>query len=269
MLKCPGFTRALAVVGLGCLVIWPRALRADSVPVNFLPLATIFPTPTGIIFPAVSIAAGVNPAALPQLKRIAALEFSYAPPPSSGERHDYFTSFSSSNPHYGIGAGYLGSYQGELSQGYFFGGGVRAETLSVGLSLRNTNIATGSPEGDLGIIADYGKDFAAGIVFYGLQASPQIALGFGVGRGKNYQFEANILLPQLSTLFTPESDFTLVAASMVNLGFFSLSFKSSYRYATSEVNQSVSALFWFFKTVATVIQYSSPNRSYYGLIFTF
>lgn len=235
-----------------------------------LPIGTIFPTPTGIVFPGFNIAAGVNPAALPRLLPTTSVELSYSPSPGVDQTHDYFASFAKANKQIGFGAGYLGSMGTTPTQGAFAGLGFRTQTVGLGIDLRNNNIGNDSLHSDLGLLADYGKDFEFGLVLHGLDSSPRMDVGLGFGRDKNYTFEINLLFPAFNEIFGGAgSNYVVTVASNVNISFFGFSFKSSYSTATSEVTQTVSALVWIGKTLGLTLQYSSPNRSYFGILLNF
>jgi len=237
-----------------------------------LPVHEVFPTPSGIIFPSLLTAAGVNPAALPQRGRAAtALGINYSPPPGGSGAHQYSASLGTGDKKTGLGVGYTGSMDNSATHGVFLGGGFRAESTSIGIGFRDLDLNEGgfAPETDLGIIAETGSDVTLGLVLYHLEDQPQLDFGVGFGNNRNYNFEINLLLPPVRDAFSPGANYTITAATTVYTRFFGVSFKSSYQTATSDVNQSVAALVWLMKTFAITIQYSSPNRSYYGMIFLF
>lgn len=236
-----------------------------------LPIHDIFPVPSGIIFPSLLTAAGVNPAGLTNRgRRVSAMGLSYTPAPTTGGSHAYSLSYASGDKKYGWGLGYLGSYGNSATHGLYAGAGFQTELTAIGLSLRNNDIATAvAPETDLGIIIGTKSDITLGLVFYKLQSSPQLDFGIGFGNQKTYNFEINLLLPPLGTVFQSSSDYVVTAATTVYAYIFGLSFRSSYSTKSSQVTQTVSVLIKVMKNVALTVQYQSPNRSYYGLEVAF
>ena len=236
-----------------------------------LPFHNIFPKSGGIIFPSLLTAAGVNPAALPQKNSATtALGFSYSPPPGGSGPHEFGGALARGDKRMGLGVGYLGSMQNALSSAVYLGGGFRSESTSLGLGLRDSDLGDGfAPETDIGIIASGTSELAFGLVMYNLQDSPQIDFGIGFGKDKSYNFEVNVLMPNLSTAFQQDAAYTITAATNVYASIFGVSFSSSYRTFPAEVTQSVSLMIRIFKDFALTIQYRSPNRSYYGIVATF
>lgn len=234
-----------------------------------LPTHTIFPTTTGIIFPSLLSAAGINPAALPQRGAPAtAFGVNYSPPPG-GQQHEYSASFATANKQYGLGLGTLGGAGDTASNAVFAGAGFRSESTSLGLAIRDDNLSDGfTPQTDIGVIAA-GSELSYGLVLYHLESAPQLDFGLGFGKDKSYNFELNVLMPPFGSMFTPGSAFTFTAATTVYVGIFGISFVSSYVTNPAQVSQGVSALVWIFKNFGLTIQYRSPNRSYYGFIATF
>ena len=235
-----------------------------------LPTFDIYPTPSGIVYPSLLDAAGVNPAGLPQSKKVTALGIEYSPSPGSGSPHEYSAAFATGDTRFGFGAGYVGSLSTYATHGMYMGAGFRTESTSIGLDIRNPDFSTGfSPQVDLGIIAKTASDISIGLVLYKLEQAPQLDVGLGFGKDKNYNFELNLLLPVFSNVFQPGANYILTAATTVYAGWFGISFKSSYLTETSSVTQTVSLDVWVSKKLALTLQYSSPNRTYYGLVWSF
>ena len=242
--------------------------HGQDVNLNAVPIDEVFPVTSGIIFPSFLTAAGVNPAALPQKgKGGSVLGLDYSPAPGGDGAHQYSLGVASGDSRVGGGIGYRGTFQKSATHALFAGAGFRSESTSIGVSLRMPDLSKGfSPQTDLGILTSTKSDVTFGLVMYHLESSPQIDVGLGFGKDKNYEFEINILLPAVGSLFQANSEFVLTAATTVYASIFGLSFNSSYNTHTSEVSQSVSLLIWFFKNCGVTLQYRSPNRSYYGLI---
>lgn len=236
-----------------------------------LPTHNVFPTPSGIIFPSLLTAAGVNPAALPQRgKTVKALGVNYSPPPSGTSDHQYSIAFAGGDKGMGLGGGIIGQAGENFQNGLYLGGGFRSESTSIGIGLRDGNVNDGfKPETDLGIIANGVSEIAIGLVLYRLESAPQIDFGIGFGKDKSYNFEVNVLMPPVSTAFAAGAAYTITAATTVYAGRFGLSFTSSYTTTPAEVNQGVSLMIFLFKNIGLTLQYRSPNRSYWGLIATF
>lgn len=233
-----------------------------------LPTHGVFPTPSGILFPSLFTAAGVNPAALPQKdKKVFGLGINYSPP--INETHEYTAALAYGDKTYGWGVGYTGSLKNTASHGVYLGGGFRTKSTAIGLSFRDLDLRSGRPSTDLGIIAGTDGDVLLGLVLYHIDNSPQLDVGLGFGNQKNYNFEVNLLMPTISNLFTAGNDYVITAATTVYASIFGLSFRTSYFTSSSKVTQSVSVMLQVSKTLSFTVQYESPNRPYYGMIFLF
>lgn len=238
---------------------------------RMIPIHEIFPTPSGIVYPSLLTAAGVNPAALPQKAgKVKALGAAYSPAPGGSGSHLGSISYGVADKTKGLGLGWKTDIDSRMSNGIFIGGGFRSESTSIGIGLRDTDLDNGlNPEVDIGILAGTGTDLTLALAIYRLQASPQIDFGIGFSNDKNYTFELNLLLPPVGTALQAGSEYIVTAATTVYASIFGLSFSSSYSTRTSHVSQSVSVLIKVMKKVNFTIQYRSPNRSYYGIVLTF
>lgn len=237
-----------------------------------IPSHSIYPIPSGIIFPSLLTAAGVNPAALPQKSNeVASFGINYSPPPSGGP-HQAGINIAKGDRRLGLGAGYIGSVEpaGAAIHSVFLGGGFRSESTSLGISMRDGDLKNGfSPETDIGILAQGPADLTYGLVLYHMDRSPQIDLGVGFGKERSYNFEINVLMPPIKSAFQPGASYTFTAATTVYASIFGLSFVSSYTTVPAQVTQGVSFLIALSRDFAITIQYRSPNRSYYGFVLNF
>ncbi len=233
-----------------------------------LPIHDVFPVPSGIIFPSLFTAAGVNPAALPQDKPVSGLSAAFSPSPSGGE-NQYSLGVASASRNFGWGINYEGIYNHSPTHGIDAGVGFRTTSASLGVAIRDSNVTSGSPQVDIGFLTDASNEVSIGLVLYKIDASPQLDVGVGFGRGKNYSFELNLLLPGISSLFKAGSNYTFTAATTVYVSIFGLSFKSSYQTFTSQVFQSVSILMYLSNKFSINLQYDSPNRTFYGITLLF
>lgn len=244
-------------------------VRAEGKYFPILPIYDIFPTPSGIVYPGLLNAAGVNPAGLPQLKKVTALSVQYSPAPGTGS-HQYSAALATADKRLGLGVGYMGSMQNVATHGLFLGGGFRSESTALGLSLRDNDFSDGfNPQVDLGMIARTSSEISFAVVLYRLEQTPQLDVGVGFGKDKNYNFELNLLLPGFSSVAQPGANYIITAATTVYANWFGISFKSSYSTQTSSVTQTVSLDIWLAKKMALTLQYSSPNRTYYGIVWSF
>jgi hypothetical protein len=232
-----------------------------------VPFHDIFPTPSGIIFPSLTSAAGVNPAGLPQRHKTTALTLDYSPAPGDGVQ-DYDVALAFADKNYALGVGYEGSYNNSPSHSAYMGGGFSTATASLGLGLRFPNLGNSlSPSTDIGMIFDTKTDVLVGVVIYNLQNQAQPDVGIGFGKDKKYHFEINLLLPPVSTIGQSGADFVVLAATTVYASIFGISFKTSYSTATSSVSQSVSLMIDLTRKWGVLVEYDTPNRTFYGMYF--
>lgn len=263
----------LKLVFLLAIFLWGLPAQARDGFGAAIPSHSIFPTPSGIIFPSLLTAAGNNPAALPQrITPAKVMALNYSPPPGGGA-HQYAVDFATGDKRIGLGAGYIGSVDpssGPANHSIFLGGGFRSESTSLGISLRDGDLKNGfSPETDIGVIAQGPADLTYGLVLYHMDRSPQLDLGIGFGKDKSYNFEINVLMPPIKSAFQPGAAYTFTAATTVYASIFGISFVSSYTTVPAQVSQGVSFLVWLSKNLGVTIQYRSPNRSYYGFVLNF
>jgi hypothetical protein len=255
---------------LSCAVLFltlSATVRAERF-YSGVPFHDIFPTPSGIIFPSLDSAAGINPAALPQHYKTTAMTIDYSPPPGGNGAHDYDVALASGDKSYGLGIGYQGQYDNFPTHSLYMGGGFSTSNASLGLNLRFPNLSQNlSPSTDIGMIADTKTDVLLGIVIYNLQDEAQPDLGIGFGKEKKYHFEINLILPPVSQIGQSGADFIILAATTVYASVFGISFKTSYSTATSVVNQSVSLMIDLAKKWGVLAEYDTPNRTFYGFYF--
>jgi hypothetical protein len=252
------------------LVVQGSAQRALAKDVHFagIPSHDIFPVPSGILFPSLFTAAGVNPAALPQKDKVFGLGVTYSPP--INDTQEYSAVLASADKNYGWAVGYNGSLTNSATHGVYLGGGFRSQSTSLGIGLRDSDLNSGtSPQTDIGVIANTGSDVTMGLVLYHIDSSPQLDLGVGFSNQKNYSFEINMLMPELNSLFTPGYDYVFTAATTVYASIFGISFRTSYFTSQSKVIQSVSLMIQLSRSFSLTVQYDSPNRTYYGLNILF
>lgn len=255
------------------IFVWTFPVQARDGFNAAIPSHSIFPIPTGIIFPSLLTAAGINPAALPQRNVSAtAMAINYSPPPGGGPHQAEFD-IAKGDKRMGLGAGYIGSYDTNGSNpthSVFLGGGFRSESTSLGIAMRDGDLKNGfSPDTDIGILAQGPADLTYGLVLYHMDRSPQLDLGVGFGKDKFYNFEINVLMPPIKSAFQPGASYTFTAATTVYASIFGISFVSSYTTVPAQVTQGVSFLVWLSRDLAVTIQYRSPNRSYYGFVLNF
>jgi len=264
--------RSVSILWVSCLLIGSLTATAHAEGSHFmsgLPIHDVYPVPSGIMFPSLFTAAGVNPAALPQQDKPASgISLAYSPPAGGGD-HEYSLSVASATKTFGWGVSYDGLYDNSPTHGLDAGIGFRSTSSAIGIGLRDADLMNASPQTDIGFLTGTDSDVSVGLVLYHIDASPQLDVGVGFGQGKNYNFELNLLLPAISDLFRAGSNYSLTAATTVYVSVFGLSFKSSYQTLTSSVFQSVSILMYLTKSISINLQYDSPNRTFYGMTFLF
>jgi hypothetical protein len=227
--------------------------------VNPFGLATIFPDPAGILFPGMATAAGINAGAL-GIERATTMQLAYGPPVIEGESHRYFGSFATSKKGIGFGAGINGSAKdGNFTNGAFAGIGFDLETVGMGLAVRVPDLANLSrtPNVDVGMIFGKASGIRAGFVLYNLESAMQLDLGVGYSSGKNYNLEANILLPPFGNL--SNGNFGLSLGANLFIGALNFLFRSTYYTATDSLVSTLGAGVWLNQKINLGIQFTSPH----------
>ncbi len=228
-----------------------------------------FPSASGIIFPSLFTAVGVNPAALPQPEEVSGISASFSPPPGGSGANEYGLSVASGDKSFGWGVNYEGSYQGSAISGIDAGIGFRTYSAAMGLAVRDSNVIGGTPETDLGILSGFDGPITLGVVLYHIDTSPQADLGIGFSESKRYNFELNFLLPAITDITKPGANYQVTAASTVYLGIFGLKLITSAQSQAPTLYQSVSVAVKLSRRVFLNAQYDTPNRTFFGFTYLF
>ena len=161
-----------------------------------------------------------------------------------------------SRKYFGLGLGYDGFRQaGVLTNGAFLGAGFTMEPVSLGLDIRQLNLAgVISPNIDMGLRIGENNGPVFGLVLYDLNDLPQLDVGLGWAAKKKYNVELNVLLPPFAYL---TGDFTVTAAATVNASIFALYFRASFEYIAAATSQTIGLAANLSDNIVVLIQYSS------------
>jgi hypothetical protein len=269
------FTRCYILIGVVIQLFSLSAVAEDASFFSGLPTHDIYPSASGIIFPSMFTAAGVNPAGLvlndpENSKGNTGVGLTYSPPINNVQ--EYSAVFATQQKNYGLSVGYDGSFDGAATHSVYAGAAFRAESATIGVGLRDPNLAQNqAPSTDLGFIAQTGNpNLKLGLVLYHINDAPQPDIGIGFGNQKDYNFEINLLMPTVNSLFNSNSTYVITAATTVYASIFGLSFKTSYSTnSIPRVTQSAAVLLRLWRSFSLTVQYDSPNRTYYGAIILF
>lgn len=234
---------------------------------NALPAGVIHPVPVGILYPGLTIAAGVNPAALTAGKKATAISISGAPPLGDGDPISFMGSVATSSNKVGWGIGYSGSLGAEAQHGLFAGVGFKLGQFSAGVGLRDANLSGGfNPNVDIGTRVDLGREFSMGLVAYDLDADPSVTLGVGVGHPKKDNVELNISTPPLGG---GSADYALTFSATVYTGPFGTSFRTTYLLDSKTFSHTLGGLFWVGDSINLFVQLTTPRTLNVGFTYVF
>ena len=234
---------------------------------NALPAGVTFPTPVGILYPGLNVAAGVNAAALPGGKKVTSLQLAGAPALSDTDSTSYFGSLAFSNTNLGWSVGYTGSSGTTLTNGMFAGVGFNLGRINLGIGLRDTDLSGGfSPNVDIGLKIDMGKDFTFGAVAYTMDttSASQYAIGLGYGHRRKDNVELNVLTPAGGG-----SDYAMTFAATVYTGRFGTNFRTSYFMGSQSFSHTLGALYWLGEKLNVMLQLNTPKTLTVGLTWVF
>ncbi len=247
----PVWKFAFSVITLTC------AVHASAYQ-NVFPIARFYPETSGILYPGINSAAGINPAALPQSSDATSVQLGFSPAPSQWEDHRAFGSVATSNGKLGFGMGYEGNIlNSALTHNAFAGIGYKIQSVSLGVGVREYNLATGlQPSADVGFKAHL-KVIDIGFVFLNLQGTAQAAVALGAQSYDQFNVEATVLLPPFSNL---AGNYLLSVSAQLAVKMVSFYFRGSYHTQWNAFEYSVGAGFWLGKTLHLAAQVTSPNR---------
>jgi hypothetical protein len=243
------------------------ALGKDAGMVSPFEASRIFPRPTGILYPGLPEAAGVNPAALAMGKKITAIQGAYTPSLQSGDPQEFFAALGSSQQNVGFGFGYDGVKPsgGSMRNGIFAGAGVALPSVSFGVDLRDPDLSGGfSPDVDLGLKVGRDEGLSFGAVLYQLNSPAQLNVGIGYAK-KSFNLEGNVLLPPFSgggNGYTLTGALTVFASNLV-----SLHFRTSYFTAGKSFSTTVGASVGISSSASLLAQYTTDRTLTAALTF--
>lgn len=258
----------LRFVALLTLAMVSPAVFADAIK-NAFPVATIYPSSVGILYPGFSVAAGVNGAAIPKAARGTAVQVGYAPPLRSWQSHGLFGSVAHAKGSFGVGAGYTGAIDGTgaFTHGAFAGAGYNIDTFSFGMSVREDNLAAGiSPEIDAGLIAET-KFFDLGLAFYRLNYSPNMAIAIGTRSGSRMNLELNVLMPPFYDM--AGGDYQITLSAQLDVGLIGVYFRTTFHTSWRGLTHTVGLGGWVGEAVNLTAQYGTSDQATAALTFVF
>jgi hypothetical protein len=247
------------------VVLWmPSLAKAESrgSKPSVFELGSVYPDDGGVLFPSLAMAAALNPAALGNANKARVIQLAYGPPLRGGEAHRYTAAFATAKRSFGFGVGLDGAaYPGGVFQnGVFTGVGFNMERVSLGLSLRESDLSNGiSPELDVGLIFGKGTGVHFGFALHGLERSPQADLGIGYSSGRRYNLELDVRLPAFSSLGTGFYRFSLGANLFLDP--LTLLFRTSYTTGINTLSHTIGLGVWLNQRFNLGIQYSTPFDS--------
>lgn len=224
------------------------------------PSARMYPQPVGILFPGFNVAPGVNAAALPTSGKGTAAQAAYGPPIRSGDPMQFFGSLSTASKDLGIGFGYMGSKASgqNVVSGAFGGFGYVFDSISLGLGVRDLNLADGfRPDVDIGFIMGTKGELTFGVVAYHINENAQICVGVGTGGKKKFNIEANVTLPPLHTNYQP---YILTVSASLTPGIVGVHFRSSYYTRIETFTHTIAGGVWLGEQVLLTAQYSTDRE---------
>lgn len=229
-------------------------------------LGSVYPDPAGILFPSPATAATVNPAALAKLAKTTAFQLALSPAFYHGESHGYFGSFARTTGGFGFGLGTEGSIAGkEVTKGAFVGLGATIDRMSLGITVRDSNIADSiSPSVDLGIIFGKGTGFALGFVFYRMEQGPRVAMGLGFNAPGGFNVEANLILPQLTRLSEPGSNYIASFGGCLPFWRWAVFSRSTYYTGAGRFVQTAGIGYWLGQSTNIALQYQTSRQWTFG-----
>ena len=229
-------------------------------------LGSVFPDPSGILFPGLATAAAINPAALGNAGKATAIQVALTPSLRSGDDNEYFASFATAKKGFGFGFGIDGATKGggSFTNGGFVGMGFNLERIALGLAVRDANFSDSvSPSVDVGALFGESQGLKLGFVFYHLENSPQLDLGIGWGAGKKYNLEANVLLPPFSSFSGGSLGMSLGANIFIQP--LSFLFRTTYYTRSNNYVHTLGVGVWLNQMFNLGVQFSSPRHWTFGL----
>ncbi len=252
----------LRLAALACCINAHQLLALDN---NF-PISKFYPEPVGILYPGLSVAGGVNPAALPMAPAGSAVQLGYSPAPTANPSQLFWSVAHSSNK-FGFSLGYQGnSLGGNTTHNGFIGMGGMVGKIAMGLSLRGYNLNAGvNPSLDYGLVTQL-KNLDIAVVFYDINNVVRMGAAVGTRTGSKLNVEGNILLPPFSNmslgyLFTVSAQLTLMPVVIY--------FRTSYNTYTLDFSHSLGIGAWVAKMCNLSLQYSTPSRVGGAVTITF
>jgi hypothetical protein len=234
-----------------------------------MPAGRIFPDPGGILYPGFSVAAGVNPAAIPLMGKGTAIQTAVTPSLQSGDPNELFASATTAKGSFGMGVGYEGSLMnGQVTNGAFGGIGYNFDPLSVGVAVRDPNVSqSGTAAADIGFEYETKNEITLGAVLYNVNQNTQADIGIGTKSGKKYNLEANLLLPPFNSL-SNGGYLATVAASVVP-GAIGFHFSTSYDTGAKDLYYTVAAAAFIGDNFNVILQYATNRQATAALTVVF
>ncbi len=236
---------------------------------NALPMGLIYPTPVGILFPGFNIAAGVNAAALPNGKKGTAFEAAVAPSLQSGDSTTSMASIATSSQNIGWSLGYTNTMgSGAMAHGLFSGVGFKLGGVQLGMGLRGVLSNGFSPSVDAGMLFHLSQDWVFGAVGYGLDSSPQVAIGLGVGHARKDNVELNLLMPAFGSSSVTKTYLATFSAT-VYAGAFGTIFRSTYDTTAKSFSETLGAMIWVGQDLNFALELTTPRTLTVAFTYVF
>jgi hypothetical protein len=233
-----------------------RPAMAENIQ-NAWPVAKFYPETVGLLYPGFSVAAGVNPAAIPSAGSGTAIQIGFSPAPP-GQEHRAFGSATHRTSNFGYGIGYQADLVGgTLVHNGFVGIGANFGKFNVGLGLRDYNLSSGiSPSVDAGVTIEL-KVVDVGLVFYNLENTPRLGAAIGTRSGQSFNVEANVLLPPFNNL---GAGYLATVSAQLAVQVVNAYFRTSYDTGLRTLSHTLGLGVWVYKKAHLAVQYSTPNR---------
>lgn len=236
-----------------CLAV---AVPANALDNNF-PIAKFYPEPIAILYPGMSVAAGVNAASLAFMPSATAMQVGLSPG-QQGDEARFFTSVAHTGNKFGAGLGWEGlNYASGMSHNGFIGVGRSFGKFGIGLALREYDMNNGfTPSLDFSLVTQI-KSVDVGFVFYNMEGVVRMAGAVGTRSGSKYNLEASVLLPPFSNL---AAGYVVTFSAQIAVQPLGIHFRTSYDTFTTAFSHTLGLAFKVRKSVTLAMQFSTPRR---------